>query len=140
MQNLDVHFQPNGNPGCASATIQIFLEGNPDVVFHTQDYSVRINMEEDCETVVSAIDEQEVAALNVYPNPISSTFVLSNNEVVDEIMIYNIIGSKVATFQYENGKQYNMSNLPDGIYLASLVNNEEGTVKTIRLSKRAVRP
>lgn len=89
---------------------------------------------------VTNVTEAERAALRVYPNPTSNYISISENSVVQELNVYNILGKQVRSFQASNGTQYDISDLPDGIYLVSLLDNQSDIVKTLRVNKRSVRP
>jgi hypothetical protein len=82
----------------------------------------------------------EAYELRVYPNPTTDSFQVVDNIIVDEIVIYNIIGRKIRTFTHESNKKYSLGDLPDGMYFIGLISETEGVLKTLRISKRVMRP
>jgi len=82
----------------------------------------------------------EAYELRVYPNPTTDSFQVVDNILVDEIVVYNIIGRKVRTFTHESNKKYSLGDMPDGMYFISLISETDGVLKTLRISKRVMRP
>lgn len=82
----------------------------------------------------------EAYELRVFPNPTTDSFQVVDNIIVDEIVVYNIIGRKVRTFTHESNKKYTLGDMPDGMYFISLISEKDGVLKTLRISKRVMRP
>jgi hypothetical protein len=76
----------------------------------------------------------------MYPNPSVDFFQLKNSEGIDRLVIYNLLGTVVREYTVSEGERYRVSSLPDGIYLVSLIDENNDTVRTLRLLKRDVRP
>jgi hypothetical protein len=75
--------------------------------------------------------------LKVFPNPTSDFIGLNDNDEVSQISIFNLVGKKMKTFNYSKGETYNVSDLPDGLYLVQLFSKQNGKIITTqRLSKR----
>ena len=92
-------------------------------------------------SVPTAVSEVEKAALRVFPNPATDYFMLDNqSNLVDELVVYNVLGKRVRSFPVVQGGKYNVADLPNGMYLVTLLNREEGILKTVRVSKRNYRP
>ncbi len=83
---------------------------------------------------------RENKALSIFPNPAINYIEITPNNQVDRIEIYNTVGREVRSFYFENGKRYNIADLPQGLYLVALVNEKTGIIKTVRLLKRSIRP
>ena len=47
---------------------------------------------------------------------------------------------KVKIFDTISNGKYDISDLPDGMYLVSMVDGSQKIVKTVRISKRSIRP
>lgn|GEM_PF-358945 len=121
--------------GTGTADISVTQTDNPDNTI-TVSYSLTLNGD-------PTVDTDEVAAakeVKMFPNPASEYFTISANDVVDQVIVYNIIGRKVKTFNANDSDRYDVANLPNGMYLVSLVNTEQGVLRTMRLSKRTLRP
>ena len=55
-------------------------------------------------------------------------------------MLYNVVGKEVRAFNASMGGRYYLGDLPNGLFLVSLINNKKGVIKTLRVSKRSVQP
>lgn len=51
-----------------------------------------------------------------------------------------MVGRAVRTFRVEDNTMYDISKLPDGVYLIGLHDKKGNIIKTIRVSKRSARP
>jgi len=71
--------------------------------------------------------------IKIYPNPTSQYISLTNATDVNRLMVYNIVGRPVKTFWANTNNQYDVANLPIGIYLVRLMDKYDHTIKTIRL-------
>lgn len=82
-----------------------------------------------------ALDKILSLKFNVFPNPVTDVFTISNNEniVVDYIDIYDISGRKVKSKSYimENEAQLNIETLTSGLYFLHIKTNEGIAVKKI---------
>lgn len=91
----------------------------------------------------SVIAESEVAAfpnptdpeISIFPNPTTNFFSLKNGSDVEMVIVYNVFGSKVKTFQGSEHSRYNVMDLPNGLYLVQFVDDSQGIIATRRLSK-----
>lgn len=76
----------------------------------------------------------------IYPNPASEYFEVTGGDKVDHIILYNMVGRVVRSFQAYDKRRYFINELPDGLYLVSFVSLDKGVLRTSRLSKRSYRP
>ena len=69
----------------------------------------------------------------IYPNPASHYFKLTNNS--DEILIYDLFGKVVKKYRgnFSNEKQFDISKLKSGVYIISISNNS--SIKNQKLIK-----
>lgn len=139
--NFLLHVIPgtNGLPGCCQPKIHFSTVENPDVILATVTYNVSINTV-DCGFTYTNEEISALAALRAYPNPSTGTFSISDNPLVKQVVVYNILGKKVRAFQHRSGNQYDIAMVPDGLYLVSMVDAKGETLKTVRLAKRDLRP
>ena len=72
----------------------------------------------------------------VYPNPAADYISLTNDEAVQEMVIYNFSGREVCSFKASPGIRYNISGLPTGMYLVQFIDGNERIFHTQRLQKR----
>lgn len=81
---------------------------------------------------VDEIDTSDVT--NIYPNPTSDFFFISNN--VNKVEVYAISGQLVKSFSGQvTGFQYDVSDLKSGMYMVRIV-DENNRVKTTKLLKQ----
>jgi hypothetical protein len=130
---LDLHVLPRGVAGTGTIHINLYSVDNPTEVITTAIYEITISG-------VSSVSEQERQNLRVFPNPTTNFIELSNTDVVDEVLVYNLLGKQVRSFDVVNNEKYSLNGLPNGIYMVSLLNDEEGILKTVRVSKSTLRP
>lgn len=60
--------------------------------------------------------------LQIFPNPASKYFKVSNNIKIDVVKIYNLIGKKVLEYEHNNNK-FDIADLPVGYYIVNVVSN-----------------
>jgi len=74
--------------------------------------------------------------VSVYPNPTSDFFGLTNSSEVAKLTIFNLVGKEMRSFKTEEGGKYNVSDLPNGMYLIQMTNHNKKIINTQRLHKR----
>ena len=76
--------------------------------------------------------------LKVFPNPVTSFINLSSNskDIVEKIQIFNLVGRKMKSFDFEEGEKYFVGDLPKGMYLIQLLGAKSQILRTQRVSKR----
>jgi hypothetical protein len=81
-----------------------------------------------------SIEEESLFKFTTYPNPAKDRVVLSAQEVIKEVVIYNVLGRKVKHTQVNNNKfEMNISDLSTGIYILRYsINDFVGTKKFIK--------
>ncbi len=85
----------------------------------------------------SAVEDIEAAtAIQLFPNPVKETFTLTENDVVDQVIVYDLLGKQIKAFNAADSNQYDISEFTPGIYMAKLLGDDKATLKTIKLLKR----
>lgn len=137
---LDVHGYPGGIPGSlengaipgeAVVHIRVTNKDNP-----TDTISGVFNFNVTGDPIVS-IDEVELKKLSLFPNPTSDYFELSSlidNEIAT-VAVHNILGSQVRLYNASE-RRFEVGDLPNGMYLVSLQDEQNAVLKTLRLQKR----
>ncbi|MBK8705569.1 MAG: T9SS type A sorting domain-containing protein [Saprospiraceae bacterium] len=74
--------------------------------------------------------------VQVYPNPTTDYFNLTDNEVVEKITVYTLLGREIKRFNYVKGEKYRVEELPRGMYLVQLTDRNGRIINTQRVSKR----
>ena len=131
---LDVHVLPRQVAGTGTVKIKISYTDDPDNVVAEGTFEITVIGDP------SSTTEINKSAIDVFPNPALDYITLSDATYVDQIVIFNTIGKPVLTFDVDQTNTYRVADLPNGLYLISLVNNDEGILRTIRLMKRSVNP
>ncbi len=86
---------------------------------------------------VSPVKDLEQEDIKIFPNPASNFIKLSNSSIVEQIEVFNLIGRKVKTFfDVAEGSLYNIADLPKGIYMIRMLDADNETLVTKRISKR----
>lgn len=97
---------------------------------------------------VNIIDTEDQAAVKegdhnprIYPNPVHDRFFLDNAPPLSRIEVYNTLGRRVKSFSNPQlGDSYDATDLPQGVYLLSLIDKQGKVLRTIRLLRRDFRP
>lgn len=75
--------------------------------------------------------------VSIYPNPATNFISINKDENVSDIAIFNLVGRKLKTFQnVEKDEHYDVSDLPVGMYLIQVIDNNKKILTTQRISKR----
>ncbi|MBR9920383.1 MAG: T9SS type A sorting domain-containing protein [Bacteroidetes bacterium] len=130
---LDMHVLPRHVPGVGTVRLSIYDLDDLDNPIVVVDYEVAVS-------TYNSVSDQDIADIQLFPNPATDFFMLDGDQVVDQIVVYNLLGRPVRYFRAQEGARYDMAGLPDGFYLIGLQNEDAGTLKTVRLSKRSFNP
>ena len=75
--------------------------------------------------------------IKVYPNPATNYIMLSKIKNVQKIKILSLIGSALKSYQVVSlGAKYDVAELPNGLYLIQLLDDQNKIITTQRLNKR----
>ena len=77
-----------------------------------------------------------IVDIRVSPNPATDYFIVSGTTAFRKIQVYNIIGKEVKTFNATIDNEYDIENLPSGIYILRFLDNGNNLIKAIKLYKR----
>lgn len=89
-----------------------------------------------CSSLSTSTSEELTKDISIYPNPATNFFSLSRGENLGMIEVYSIVGSLVKSFKVVEGREYDISELRNGLYIARLVAKDGSLVKSIRISKK----
>ncbi len=119
------------------------IEGVGDfdfVMFNVDDPNeeyIRIPFVVTVQNCTSAVhDINVVNKINIYPNPTTDMFNVANNEIVESVVVYNIVGKEVKSFGKNVNGNYDVSNLSNGMYLVRMFDVDGDMIKVSRLSKK----
>ncbi len=80
--------------------------------------------------------QEQSAELRVYPNPTISHFEINDNDLVQQVAVFNLVGRQVKRYSYAQGEKYYVGDLPRGMYLVQLVGNRNAVLTTRRINVR----
>lgn len=126
-----VKAKPNGIDGIGDMDMVLTDANDPSVVYETIPIVITIT---NC--VVSNDEINEDSNIGLFPNPTFGTFKLTEQNSVDRISVYNIIGKEVVSFSATANGNYDVSDLENGMFLVRLFDQKGETLKVLRLSKR----
>lgn len=75
------------------------------------------------------------ADLVIFPNPAFNSFFVNDDQNVDHLVIYNIVGKEMYESAHIAGQSHNVTNLEKGIYLVRMMDNKNEVLKVVRLTK-----
>ena len=130
--NLDAYIRPNQISGSATIELKATEVGNAaNTVTGRYLFTTTTNTRE---------ISKNNSSFKIYPNPTTDYFMLNNDgEVINRVVIYNIIGRQVRSYNVVDNYKYYVNDLPEGLYIVRLLNNSGNTIKTIRLNKSKVK-
>ncbi len=74
---------------------------------------------------------------HIFPNPAVDFIQLADpDRQVKSILVYNLLGRQMMRLGLQHGGKYDISSLPNGIYLIQMVNAQGQILATQRLHKR----
>lgn len=75
--------------------------------------------------------------LAIYPNP-AVEFIAVNDEeaTVKQIVIFNLVGKKVRSFDAMPNERFPIGDLPKGMYLVQLLDGENKIINTQKVNKK----
>lgn len=73
--------------------------------------------------------------LRIYPNPVANSFEIGETERVTSIRVINMVGREVRKFEFAAGTKYDITDLPQGMYLVQLRDTEDSVIHTQRVKK-----
>jgi Secretion system C-terminal sorting domain len=125
--NMDVYIRPEKKAGAATVEVKVFEVGN-----ETNTVTGRWLFSTTTKTREANANNTNI---RIYPNPTIDYFQITEDDGIDKVVIYNIIGRQMRTYKVTDNGKYNVNDLPEGLYIIRLLAANGATVKTIRLSR-----
>lgn len=89
------------------------------------------------DAVSAGIDLPQPTKITVYPNPATNYISIDNDENVKRITIFNLVGKELKTFEnIQKDEHYDVSELPNGMYLVQIIGQSNKIITTQRVSKK----
>lgn len=83
----------------------------------------------------AAFGQSSTEDLRIFPNPVTTTFEIGHSDRVADVRVINMVGKEVKRFPFGNGKAYDISALPQGMYLVQLRDASDEVIHTQRVKK-----
>lgn len=132
LHDFKVSFRPNGKEGIGNLEIAIY-----DTNKKNSEQSISFSAS--AQNLTSSSFPAESVDAKVFPNPAIEYIQLQDDyNRVKYIEVYNVIGRKIDKFTVNYaGEKYDVSNLPKGIYMVSMLDANRNVLRTQRISKYA---
>jgi hypothetical protein len=87
-----------------------------------------------CTPCIVGVDESALSELTIFPNPASDLVRLTSNDMVDQVVLYNVLGSVIQTYTV-NAKSVDLdvSQLATGLYYIKAIRGTDQTVRQISI-------
>ena len=125
---ISFHVLLAGKQGSGEFEVEIMDSANPSEVLITIPITVN--------AISTSTKEITLEEINIFPNPASTYFSITENNLVESIEIYNVVGKQVKSFDATVNGSYSISDLSDGMYLVRLIDESGKVAKVLRISKR----
>lgn len=73
--------------------------------------------------------------IKIQPNPANQYFQISDTRQIGKVQVLNMVGGVVKTYYAQNTDQFDISDLPSGMYMVKMIHKNSNKVKTLRLRK-----
>jgi hypothetical protein len=75
-------------------------------------------------------------SVSIFPNPTTDYFKIDSNRDIQKVVVFNLIGREIRTFDAVEETKYNVGDLPNGMYLIQLLGQNNKILTTQRLQKK----
>jgi hypothetical protein len=113
---------------------QDYIDANPD------DFSSPAILAE-VQTMITAVnitlgvDKVEIARISLYPNPLSNQLHITSKKIINEVVIFNLIGQKIMSHEFNTDKVVlDVTSLSAGMY--NIIIKSEKATKTVKIVKQ----
>ncbi|WP_274474269.1 fibronectin type III domain-containing protein [Mangrovimonas aestuarii] len=118
-----------------SATSRIAIWANEGTSDDTEDYDFFVDNFEVTTWDTLGVEENKIAGLAFYPNPVKSELTLKSQKDIQNIAVYNVLGQQVIEVNPNTiNATLDMGNLQEGAYFVKVTIN--GAVETFRIIKQ----
>lgn len=116
---IDLNTTNNPNLTCIFVDDVAYAEANFPYIDATSTF---VATQAQCDAL--GITDKKIAFnLKIYPNPVSTSFRIHTNELLENITIYDTFGKKIKVFKPQ--ENYNISNFTTGIYTLKIVSKNQ---------------
>jgi len=127
---MTTHLYPYGIPGdSAKVILHMYEEKDPETIYEFT-YTFYSDQTSSVETGIADSDRPKL-----YPNPAGNYFNIENDQSVERIEIFNVVGRLVLSGNYNTGSQIDIGDLQSGLYFVKMFDEHNGIIRTLRLNK-----
>ncbi|HFB99580.1 MAG TPA: T9SS type A sorting domain-containing protein, partial [Phaeodactylibacter sp.] len=126
---MDLGVKPNGMAGHGIYKVNVSTGDDPGIILASATYDFQINN-------TTSTTNFNKKPIKIFPNPVTDYFSLTDNEVVQQIQIFNIVGKKMMDMPFRNGDAIDVASFPNGLYLVRMMGENGEVLKTTRMTKR----
>ncbi len=73
--------------------------------------------------------------IKVFPNPTTDYFQINNSLNVKKVIIYNMFGKEVKTFNSSSNSVFDVTDIKNGMYIVKMLDDKNKIVKSVKLQK-----
>ncbi len=74
--------------------------------------------------------------VSIFPNPTAHFLNIDDAQnQIGTLKLFSLLGNNVKTFEVDAQKRFDISDLPNGLYLLQIIDKQNNIAKTIRLKK-----
>jgi hypothetical protein len=125
---MQFHVLVAGTQGVGTYEIDYFDKSAPQEILVTVPVTIT--------AISTSTKEVRIEDVKVYPNPVTSYFSITENDLISKILIYNVVGKQVKAFDANSNGTYSIASLNEGMYLVRLIDQQGKVAKVLRISKR----
>ena len=99
------------------------------IQFNYENQMIQRNSTVSKDTSILAVGQTEKEIIQIYPNPVKAELSLSGITKEQSFQIYSIDGKMIKSGKYSSGKSFQVSQLPKGVYLLKIANQNLKFIK-----------
>ena len=129
ISTFSIKVKPDGIEGSTLMYFKMYTDSG----FQNEVYSLPVYIS----TSTSSSEQiKESNDLAIYPNPCIDKFMLNKSKGIEKLEIYNIAGKRMKSMEVVRGKEYEVSELNNGLYIVRFLDQNDKVLDVLRLSKR----
>lgn len=129
---MDIGVRHKGQAGIGIYKVEVSTVADPSTILTSAIYKFTINPDDI--TGTTTLFNQK--AIKLFPNPVTGYFSLTDNDLVKQLQIFNIVGKKMMDMSFQNGDAINVASFPNGLYLVRMMGENGEVLRTTRMTKR----
>lgn len=81
----------------------------------------------ECHNIITSTKEIHKPNIQLFPNPAKDFIQIQDlqAESIEHLIVYDLVGKKIKVFNYSSDSSYNVSDLPNGVYIIEMYKNNQ---------------